>query len=39
MRRVSLVVALGLVIVPAFSAGRLESRTVRQKAPRVREER
>ncbi len=36
MRRVSLVAALCLVIVPAFSAGRLESQTVRQKAPRVR---
>ena len=36
MRRVSLVVALCLVIVPAFSAGRLESQTVGQKAPRAR---
>ena len=36
MRRVSLVVALCLVIVPAFSAGRLESQTVRQEAPRAR---
>src|SRR6202171_2585107 len=36
MRRVSLVVALCLVIVPAFSAGPLESQTGRQKAPRIR---
>ena len=35
MRRGSLVVALSLLIVPAFSAGRLESQTARQKAPRA----
>jgi hypothetical protein len=32
MRRMSPVVALCLVIMLAFSAGRLESQTVRQKA-------
>ena len=36
MRRASLGAALCLVIVPAFSAGRLEAQAVRQKAPRVR---
>jgi len=35
MRSASRVVALCLAIVPAFSAGRLESQTLRQKAPRV----
>jgi hypothetical protein len=36
MRRVSLVAAVWLVIFSVFSADRLESQTVGQKAPRVR---